>query len=77
MSSREKDEIINRFIYIAKCPRHMAIEYLENARWNEDLALGFFLDAGESHSIDSIDSSDSDAWGNEFNPQSFGLCSLS
>ena len=43
MSSKNKDEILSKFIAITNCPSNQAVEYLEAAEWNEQAAIDFFL----------------------------------
>ncbi|CAF1366657.1 unnamed protein product [Rotaria sp. Silwood1] len=58
MSSTHKDELINNFIDIAQCSREIAAQYLEAAEWNEQAALDFFLDSGDTQRRDSFPSTE-------------------
>jgi hypothetical protein len=54
MSSQNKDEILSNFIAITQCPSHEAREYLEAAKWDEQIAMDFFFDSGASPARDPI-----------------------
>jgi hypothetical protein len=56
MSSKNRDEILSRFIAITQCSSKEAAEYLENANWNEQTAVDFFFDSGRSQVPDPIPS---------------------
>jgi hypothetical protein len=56
MSSRDKDEILSKFIAITQCPGEQAREYLEAAEWNEQVAMDFFFDSAGSHGSEPIPS---------------------
>jgi len=45
MASKNRDEIISRFIAITQCSSKDAAEYLESANWNEQAAVDFFFDS--------------------------------
>jgi hypothetical protein len=48
MSSKNRDEILSRFIGITQCSSKEAAEYLESANWNEQAAVDFFFDSVSS-----------------------------
>ena len=56
MSSKNKDEILSKFIAITNCPSNEAMEYMEAAQWNEQAAMDFFFDSGVSQADDPIPS---------------------
>ncbi|CAF1260370.1 unnamed protein product [Adineta steineri] len=49
MSSNDRDEILNRFISVTQCSYDQAREYLENAEWDEQVAMNFFFESGASN----------------------------
>lgn len=56
MSSRNRDEILSKFIAITQCSSEEAAEYLEAANWNEQAAVDFFFDSGLSQGRDPVPS---------------------
>ncbi|CAF1306906.1 unnamed protein product [Rotaria magnacalcarata] len=58
MSSKQKDEIINKFITIAECSRELATECLQGAQWNEEAALTFFLESSHLQASNSSPSTE-------------------